>query len=54
MGGACSMGIVEFIQVVGGETSERAPLEDPGVYGRIILRWIFSKLDVGTWTGGHL
>jgi len=25
-------------------------LEDPGVDGRIILRWIFSKLDVGTWT----
>jgi hypothetical protein len=37
---------------------------DPGVCGRIILRWIFGKWDVGVWTrlgwlrietcGGHL
>jgi hypothetical protein len=26
-------------------------LEDPGVYRRIILRWIFKKWDVGAWTG---
>jgi hypothetical protein len=24
---------------------------DPGVAGRIILRWIFRKWDVGVWTG---
>jgi hypothetical protein len=24
---------------------------DPGVEGRIILRWIFRKWDVGVWTG---
>jgi hypothetical protein len=26
-------------------------LGDPGVDGRIILRWIFWKWDVGVWTG---
>jgi hypothetical protein len=26
-------------------------LEDPGVNGRIILRWIFRNWDVMAWTG---
>jgi len=48
MGGACS--------TYGGELytgfwrrnlRERNNLEDPGVDGRIILRWIFRKCDVG-------
>jgi hypothetical protein len=26
-------------------------LEDPGKVGKIILRWIFRKWDVGVWTG---
>ena len=26
-------------------------LEDPGVDGKILLRWIFRKWDVGVWTG---
>jgi hypothetical protein len=26
-------------------------LEDTSVDGRIILRWIFRKWDVGVWTG---
>jgi len=52
MGGACS--------AYGGETytgfwwenlREREHLENPGVDGRIILRWILRKSDVGAWTG---
>jgi hypothetical protein len=26
-------------------------LGDPGVDGRILLKWIFRKRDVGAWTG---
>jgi hypothetical protein len=34
-----------------GNLRERDHLEDAGVDGRIILRLIFRKLDVGAWTG---
>ena len=34
-----------------GNLRERDHLGDPGVGGRIILRWIFRKWDVGVWTG---
>ena len=34
-----------------GNLRERYHLGDPGVDGRIILRWIFRKWDVGVWIG---
>ena len=34
-----------------GKLRERDHLEDPGIDGRIILRWIFRKWDVGIWIG---
>jgi len=32
----------------------RDPLEDPYVDGKVILRWIFRKWDVGAWAGSSL
>jgi hypothetical protein len=34
-----------------GNLRARDHMEDPGVDGRIILKWIFRKWDVGVWTG---
>jgi len=34
-----------------GNLRERNHLGDSGVDGRIILRWIFRKWDIGVWTG---
>jgi len=34
-----------------GNLRERDRLEDPGVDVRIILRWIFSLWELGTWSG---
>ena len=34
-----------------GNLMERDHLEDSGVDGRKILRWIFRKWDVEAWTG---
>jgi len=34
-----------------GNLRERDHLGDPVIYGRIILRWIFRKWDVGVRTG---
>ena len=35
----------------GGNLRERDHLGDPGVNGRIILRWIFRQWNVEVWTG---
>jgi len=34
-----------------GKPDGKNHLGDQGVDGRIILRWIFRKWDVGVWTG---
>jgi hypothetical protein len=34
-----------------GDLTESYHLGDPGVDGRIILKWIFKTLDGGAWTG---
>jgi len=34
-----------------GNLREIGHLGDPGVDGRIILRWIFRQWDVGVWIG---
>ena len=33
------------------KSERRDRLEDPGVDGRRILRWIFKKVEMMTWTG---
>jgi len=54
MGGACSIyggrGEV-YTGFWWGNLRARDPLEGPGVDGRIILRRIYRKWDVGVWAG---
>ena len=54
MDGACSAYGGEYRCSTGfwwGNMREIHHLEDPGVDGWIILRWIFRKRDVRVWTG---
>jgi hypothetical protein len=37
--------------VLVGKPEGKRPLEDQGIDGKIILRCIFRKWDVGIWTG---
>ena len=53
MGGTCSgMGNWKDVyRVLVGNLMEGDHLGDPGIDGKIILRWIFRKWDVGVWAG---
>ena len=42
---------VGVYRVLMGKPEGKSSLLDPGIDGRIILRWIFRKWDVGVWTG---
>jgi hypothetical protein len=52
MGGTSSAYVGrDAYRVLVGNLRERDHLVDPGVDGRIILRWIFRTWDRGVWTG---
>jgi len=38
-------------RILVGKPEGKNHLEDPGIDGRIILRWICRKWDVSAWTG---
>ena len=52
MGWVCSTyGGMVYTEFWFGNLRESDYLQDPGVDGRLILRWIFKKWGVGAWTG---
>ena len=56
MGGVCSTigdrrGVYSVLVGGGKRKGKKDQFENLGVDGRIILRWIFRKLDMGAWTG---
>jgi len=53
MGRACSTRGEVYTRFWWGNLRKRDKLGDQGIDGRIILRWIFRKLDVGIWTGSN-
>jgi hypothetical protein len=38
-------------RVLVGKYEGKSPLEDPGLYGSVISRWVFRKWDGWEWTG---
>jgi hypothetical protein len=40
---------IGIYRVLVGKPEGRDHLDDPGVYGRIMLRWIFRKWDLKAW-----
>jgi hypothetical protein len=51
MGHVARTGGEAYTGVWWGNLRETDHLEDPGVDGRKMLRWIFRKREVGAWTG---
>jgi len=45
------MGRGVYRVLVGKPKGKRDHLDDPGIDGRIVLRWNFRKWDIGAWTG---
>jgi len=55
IGGTCITqgGRKGLYRVLVGTTEGKDQLGDPGVGGRILIRWIFRKWDVGVWSGSR-